>query len=137
MPIPAILNTNSAEISRTVSFDAGDMWFDPESLDVTPGETIRFTVTNTGSLEHEFVIGSTEAQKEHREMMQNMNNSGHGSDGHGHGGHGDGMPSITIDPGETQELVWTAPDNVDTLEYACNIPGHYEAGMYGSINFQG
>lgn len=130
-------NTYNAEVDRTVEFNAGDMWFDPESLDVTPSETIKFTVTNTGSLKHEFVIGSTEAQKEHREMMQNMSDNDHGSDGHGHGGPGDGMPSVTIKPGETAELVWNASKNMEALEYACNIPGHYEAGMHGSINFQG
>jgi len=22
------------------------------------------------------------------------------------------------------------------LEYACNIPGHYESGMFGAVNFK-
>ena len=45
----------------------------------------------------------------------------------------DGMASVTIEPGETEELVWTVPDSVKNLEYACNIPGHYESGMYGNV----
>lgn len=138
-------DTASAEVDRTIEFNAGDMWFDPESLQIKPGETIRFVVTNTGNLEHEFVIGDTAAQREHREMMQSMMTQGHGDGGHGgHGGHdmaegahGGSMPSVTLKPGEAQTLVWTAPDNVDALEYACNIPGHYEAGMYGSIRLEG
>ena len=47
------------------------------------------------------------------------------------------MPSVTIAPGEMATLVWTAPENVDDLEYACNIPGHYEAGMYGDFDLKG
>ncbi|MBF7051911.1 copper-binding protein [Halomonas sp. KAO] len=135
---------SGADIDRTIRFEAGDMWFNPGSLDIAPGETIKFEIVNTGNLEHEFVIGDAEAQESHREMMQEMGGS-HGNGGHGsHGGHGmaegehgGSMPSVTIAPGETAELVWTAPRNVDVLEYACNIPGHYESGMFGNIDFQG
>ncbi|GHE21146.1 cupredoxin domain-containing protein [Halomonas urumqiensis] len=136
-------SADAADVDRTIRFEAGDMWFEPEGLDIAPGETIRFEIVNTGNLEHEFVIGDAEAQAAHRKMMQEMSGS-HG-DGHaGHGGHdmaegehGGVMPAVTIAPGETAELVWTAPGNVDTLEYACNIPGHYESGMSGNIDFQG
>ncbi|MGK0547783.1 cupredoxin domain-containing protein [Halomonas cupida] len=132
--------TPDAVFDRTIQVEAGDMWFDPETLGITAGETVRFQVVNIGNLQHEFVIGDAEAQEAHREMMQAMGDSGHG-DGHdGHGGHDmaegahDGeMPAVTIAPGETAELVWTAPMDVESLVYACNIPGHYESGMYGEI----
>ncbi|WP_431023589.1 cupredoxin domain-containing protein [Halomonas sp. H5] len=133
--------TGEADIDRTIRFQAGDMWFAPEGLDIAPGETLRFEITNTGHLEHEFVIGDAEAQEAHRQMMLEMGGS-HGHGGHGghdmaEGAHGGQMPSVTIAPGETAALVWTAPANVDDLEYACNIPGHYEAGMSGTLEFQG
>ncbi|MFG6158786.1 plastocyanin/azurin family copper-binding protein [Halomonas sp. 1390] len=132
-----------AEVDRTIRLEAGDMWFDAESLDVTPGQTIRFEITNTGNLAHEFVIGDAEAQEAHRDMMQQMS-GGHDDQGHGsHGGHdmaegqhGGQMPAVTLAPGERATLVWTAPKNVDSLEYACNIPGHYQAGMSGRIELQ-
>ncbi|MCL7941581.1 plastocyanin/azurin family copper-binding protein [Halomonas sp. ATCH28] len=134
---------SDADIDRTIRVEAGDMWFDPEGLEVAPGETIRFEITNIGNIEHEFIIGDAKAQEAHREMMQEMGGS-HGDGHEGHGGHdmaegehGGEMPAVTIAPGDTAELVWTAPDNVERLEYACNIPGHYESGMSGSIDFQG
>ncbi|CAM0557147.1 hypothetical protein EHLJMEHL_02235 [Vreelandella titanicae] len=131
-------DASSADVDRTISFEAGDMWFDPEDIQVTAGETIKFEISNTGNLEHEFVIGDKAAQEEHRKMMQEMS-SGHGEGHGGHdmaeGAHGGQMPSITIGGGETKTLVWTASSDVDSLEYACNIPGHYESGMYGDINF--
>ncbi len=52
------------------------------------------------------------------------------------GAHGGEMPAVTIAPGETAELVWTAPGNVERLEYACNLPGHYESGMSGNIDIR-
>ncbi|PRY73155.1 cupredoxin domain-containing protein [Halomonas ventosae] len=138
---------SEADIDRTIRVEAGDMWFDPDGLEVTPGEVIRFEITNGGNLEHEFVIGEALAQEAHREMMQEMAGNpgdGHGDGHEGQGGHdmaegehGDEMPAVTIAPGETAELVWTAPDDVARLEYACNIPGHYEAGMSGAIEFRG
>ncbi|MDR9438717.1 MAG: plastocyanin/azurin family copper-binding protein [Halomonas sp.] len=133
---------SDADIDRTIRLEAGDMWFNAENLDIAPGDTINFKIVNTGNLEHEFVIGDAKAQQEHREMMQAMRGSGHGNGGNGGHGmaggeQGASMPSVTIAPGDTAELVWTAPQNVDGLEYACNIPGHYEAGMSGHIDFQG
>ncbi|SDG48393.1 Uncharacterized copper-binding protein, cupredoxin-like subfamily [Onishia taeanensis] len=128
-----------AQVDRTISFEAGDMWFTPDELAITPGKTVKFEITNTGNLKHEFVIGTAEAQAKHREMMLEMaSGGGHDMSGGHHGGdHGDGMPSVTIAPGGTATLVWTAPQDTDTLEFACNIPGHYESGMSGDINFQG
>jgi uncharacterized cupredoxin-like copper-binding protein len=31
--------------------------------------------------------------------------------------------------------VWTFTEKAD-LEFACNVPGHYQAGMYGDIDFE-
>ena len=53
-----------ADVDRTITLDAGDMWFDPETLEMAAGEIVKFEITNTGNLEHEFVIGSKEAQEE-------------------------------------------------------------------------
>lgn len=128
-----------ADVDHTITLDAGDMWFDPETLEMAAGEVVKFEITNTGNLEHEFVIGSKEAQEEHRQMMLNMANGG----GHdmSNMSHSDGhdmvsmnMAGVTIAPGETGTLLWSVPGNVNELEYACNIPGHYESGMYGNFS---
>ncbi len=120
-----------ADVDRTITLDAGDMWFDPERLEMAAGEIVKFEITNTGNLEHEFVIGSKEAQEEHRQMMLNMANGG----GHdmSNMSHGDGhdmasmnMAGVTIEPGETGTLLWSVPDNVNELEYACNMTQTHE-----------
>ncbi|MCD6006736.1 copper-binding protein [Halomonas sp. IOP_6] len=132
-------NLTEADVDRTISLEAGDMWFDPEELELAAGEVVKFEITNTGNLEHEFVIGSKEAQEEHRQMMLNMaNGGGHDMSNMSHGGGHDmasmDMAGATIAPGETGTLLWSVPDNVNELEYACNIPGHYESGMYGNFS---
>jgi len=145
---------------RTIAFEAGDMWFDPDSLAVASGETVAFEITNTGQLTHEFVIGAAEAQQAHREMMREMAGGDAGDMNHGmmkgmaggnaghmdhdmaaghhgdQGGHGMDMPALTLAPGETGTLVWTAPSGAESLIYACNIPGHFESGMKGQIRIE-
>ena len=48
--------------------------------------------------------------------------------------HDDG--GVTVLPGETATLVWTFA-HAASLQFACDIPGHYEDGMHGAIGFGG
>ena len=39
-----------------------------------------------------------------------------------------------IQPGKSGEIVWTFPKDADVaIEFACNVPGHYQSGMVGSV----
>jgi uncharacterized cupredoxin-like copper-binding protein len=49
----------------------------------------------------------------------------------GHGLHND-PNSALLEPGATGEVVWTFPAYGE-IEFACNVPGHYDAGMSGEI----
>jgi uncharacterized cupredoxin-like copper-binding protein len=40
--------------------------------------------------------------------------------------------SVLIEPGQTKELVWTF-SKASGLQFACNIPGHYQKGMVGQV----
>ncbi|HPE60759.1 MAG: cupredoxin family protein [Thiothrix sp.] len=89
------------------------------------GEVIRFVVMNKGKVPHEFGIGSVEEQKSHREMMKAMPDMKH-EDGQ----------VVTVAPGETRELLWQFAGSGTTAQYACSIPGHFEAGMHHEITIQ-
>ena len=45
--------------------------------------------------------------------------------------HHDGN-SVLVEPGKTAELTWTFGTATE-LEFACNIPGHYQSGMVGKV----
>lgn len=114
-------------VSRSIDVRMDDqMRFTPSSIDVRAGETIRFVVHNTGRVEHEMVLGSEEAIRSHAQAMQA--GAGHGSE-HSH----DGGAAITVAPGQKGELVVSFPE-AGRWQIACLIPGHYEAGMRGSVN---
>ena len=42
--------------------------------------------------------------------------------------------SVLLEPEGTAEIVWKFTNPLE-LEFACNIPGHYDAGMAGSFEF--
>lgn len=156
-PLPALSDArhaigspgNAAAVDRTVTMTAHDIGFDPTTITVRPGETVRFVVKNTGQLLHEFNIGTAAMHAEHRkEMMQMMESGmltptelntdmpkmGHGSQAAGAPMKHDDPNTVLVSPGQTAELVWTFPKG-GAIEFACNIPGHYEAGMVGAIRF--
>ena len=118
----------AADADRTIMITARDtMRFEPQNLSIKAGETIRFVVNNTGQLPHSFTLGATEAQQEHEEEMQGMPMemmAGHMKDE---------PTGMVVQPGQTDSITWHFSGNMQ-LEFACHMPGHYQAGMKGLIN---
>src|SRR3546814_17350798 len=67
---------NASAVTRTVQVKLGDMFYEPKSIQVKPGETIRFVLTNTGELLHEFNIGTAAMRAEHQKALLAMMESG-------------------------------------------------------------
>lgn len=127
--------------SRTVHVLMGDNFFEPESIRVGAGETVHFVLKNTGELLHEFNIGTAAMHADHQEEMMAMMDSGMltatgmKTEGSGHSSHGmdhDDPNSVLVEPGQTKELTWRFPAATN-LQFACNVPGHYQSGMVGDI----
>jgi uncharacterized cupredoxin-like copper-binding protein len=111
----------AAEAKRTVRVEAHDVAFDVKQIQVRPGETIRFVITNKGEAPHEFAIGSPAEQEAHRAMMRERPEMVH-----------EDANVVTVQPGETKELVWKFGAETP-LEFSCNLPGHAEQGMKGAF----
>ena len=120
----------NADADRTVDIVMTDYAFEPEQLEVSAGETIRFVVVNEGAVDHEFRLSNAHRIEEHLA-------SGH-DDHDDEGGHHDegGDVFIVLEPGQEGELVVTFPEDMTVYtETACLLPGHYEAGMKGTIDY--
>lgn len=132
----------AAAADRTIEIEMGDSFYRPERLSLRPGETVRFVVRNKGELLHEFNLGTAAMHAAHQEEMMEMMDSGamtatgldRSAMGDGSGHAHDDPNSVLVEPGETRELVWTFSKTTE-LEFACNVPGHYEAGMHGEVEF--
>ena len=143
-PAPANKATRSVEVVMR------DMSFNLQSIDIKAGETVRFVLVNKGQLLHEFNLGDAAMHARHQQEMLQMQQSGmltptgmkemdhdamaameHSSQGHAmkH----DDPNSVLVEPGKTAELTWTF-SRAGSLEFACNIPGHYQAGMVGKVS---
>lgn len=116
MPAKAAQAVQTVNVTLT---DAMKIKFD-QPLNIKQGDIIRFIVTNKGKITHEFNIGSKQEQIKHRDMMRDMSMSGMG--------HDDGSV-LSLEAGQKGELTWQFMAKKPHVEFACNIPGHAEAGM--------
>jgi uncharacterized cupredoxin-like copper-binding protein len=137
-----------AKVDRTIAITMNDNFFEPEEIKIKAGETIRFIVTNKGEFLHEFNIGTAAMhavhQKEMAEMMELGLITSTGIDhmmmkmDHGSGKktmqHND-PNSVLLEPGKQAKVTWRFTKTTE-LEFACNVPGHYESGMMGPIHMQ-
>jgi uncharacterized cupredoxin-like copper-binding protein len=134
----------ASEVSRTIDVVMMDNYYEPEKIDIKAGETVRFQVVNKGALVHEFNIGTADMHKGHQKEMMMMVQHGIIQGGQLNRemmkmdiGNGQTMEhndpnSVLLAPGETAEIIWTFPSDAK-LEFACNVPGHYQSGMVGDI----
>ena len=107
---------------KTVKIDMADtMRLNPAVIHVKRGETVRFVVGNSGKLMHEMVLGTEEELAKHAELMKKFPEMEHEAPYMAH-----------VKPGTTQQIVWTF-SKPGTFRYGCLEPGHWEAGMKGSI----
>ena len=97
--------------------DAMRFEFSPELDEIHDDEVIKFIIKNDGKIRHEFSIGSAEDQIKHAEMMKNMPDMKHNDPN-----------TVSLAPGEAGSVIWSFK-NDETVVFACNELGHFEAGM--------
>ena len=109
-------STKDAEATRTVDVTMKDIAYEPTSVTVQPGETVKFVFRNEGQILHDAFIGDEAAQAEHEKEMRE------------HAGKMDDMHGIKVLPGKTGSLTHTFKAG-DALIIGCHETGHYVAGM--------
>ena len=112
----------ASKVARTITVDMSDaMRFSPASITAKQGETIRFTVKNSGKVKHEFVLNTEKELKEHYEVMKKFPEMEHAEPN-----------MVTVAPGQTGEVIWQFT-KAGKIDFACLQPGHYDAGMKGAV----
>lgn len=135
---------DAANVTTTIDVTMYDNYYEPEEIRIKEGETVRFVITNAGKFVHEFNIATPDMHEAHGPEMKMMKEHGVLMPDHinweaaeamqqsmGHGMH-DESNSVLLEPGESGEMIWTFPAHAE-LEFACNIPGHYDSGMVGDV----
>ena len=138
---------NMSEVSKVIEVKMYDNYYEPSSFQINAGETIKFEVENAGELVHEFNIANKMMHMKHQPEMEKMVENEilfadsidkdkmkkmakmDKSMGHSHSN------SVLLEPKQKGDIIWKF-DNVKNIEVACNVPGHYQAGMIAKVNIK-
>ena len=134
-----------AEVVRVIKIKMYDNYYEPSEFKIKKNETIKFVVFNHGEFVHEFNIATKEMHLKHqtemmmmveneilladridKKKMKELSRKDH-SMSHSHSN------SVLLEPNQSAEIIWKFNTEAK-LEAACNVPGHYEAGMIAKIN---
>ena len=132
------------DVTKVVTVKMFDNYYEPNEIVVKKGETVKFVVKNMGELVHELNIATKEMHIKHqpemakmveheilladkidKNKMKEMSKMDH-SMAHKHAN------SVLLEPNDTGEIIWKFSTSTK-LEIACNVPGHYDAGMIARI----
>ena len=134
-----------SDVTRTIEVKMYDNYYEPNTFKIKKGETVKFKVKNLGELVHEFNIANPIMHVKHQPEMELMVENeillGDRIDkdkmqkmaamdksmGHSHSN------SVLLAPKEEGTLIWKF-ENAVNIEIACNVPGHYQAGMIAAVN---
>ena len=134
-----------SDVTRTIKVKMYDNYYEPNTFKIKKGETIKFKVKNLGELVHEFNIANPMMHIKHQPEMELMVENeillGDRIDkdkmqkmaamdksmGHSHSN------SVLLAPKEEGTLIWKF-ENAVNIEIACNVPGHYQAGMIAAVD---
>ena len=138
---------NENDISRVIKVIMYDNYYEPSSFQINAGETIKFEIENAGELVHEFNIANKMMHIKHQPEMEKMVDNEilfadsidknkmkkmakiDKSMGHSHSN------SVLLEPKQKGDIIWKF-DNAVNIEVACNVPGHYQAGMIAKVNIK-
>jgi uncharacterized cupredoxin-like copper-binding protein len=117
---------DKAKVTQTIQVtmketDDGKMIFTPANLQVRKGQTVKLRIKNVGELDHEFVLDEHAKITEHKTVMEKFPEMEH-----------DDPNAIRLAPGQSGEIVWKFT-NGGGFQFACLVPGHYDAGMHGEL----
>jgi uncharacterized cupredoxin-like copper-binding protein len=110
--VPAAGTTSNPRLVEVAMND--QLMFIPDQISVTRGETVKFLLTNEGTAVHEFAVGPSDkvdADEVDGKLV---------------------VEADEIDGHHLKTVTYTF-DGAGPYSFACHEPGHFEAGMRGTI----
>jgi uncharacterized cupredoxin-like copper-binding protein len=104
---------------RTIEVEMRYSRFEPSTIEVEPGETVRFVVRNADPIDHEFIVGDRSVQHAHERGTEVY--------------HPPRPGEMSVPPVTTGTTTYTFPSEPGTLILGCHLPGHYDYGMRAEI----
>lgn len=128
--------------SSNVRIEMGEFYFAPNVIRMREGQEITIKLVNHGKVAHEFMAGRKVEMHEgvpegyehdffagidmHELMFTGTNAELERKEGHG--------TEVMVESGGSATLTFKVPaDTAGNWEFACFVPGHYEAGQKGTF----
>ena len=130
---PPIERPGMADAPRPVNVIMRDYVFNPSTIRLVPGETVRFELINGGLVEHEFVLGDDATQAAWAEAhrlatppapLATAPPASVPPDVAG--------VRVLLSPGRSSSVTYEVPATT-RLAFLCHLPGHLERGMSGTV----
>jgi uncharacterized cupredoxin-like copper-binding protein len=104
--------------TRTVRLRIHHSHFEPSTIDVRRGTTVRFVVTNDDPIAHEFIVGGPDVHARHATGTERVHPPVPGE-----------VSIAALGTGVTA-YAFAEPG---TVLFACHLPRHFEYGMQGEV----
>jgi uncharacterized cupredoxin-like copper-binding protein len=101
-----------------LTIDMVEFMFNPQTVRVPAGGQVEITLTNSGALEHEWVI---------------MNQGYQATEPFNDDDEANIYWEAEVEPGGSLTATFTAPSEPGEYQVICGIAGHMEAGMVGTL----
>jgi uncharacterized cupredoxin-like copper-binding protein len=107
----------SASSGSSISATMTEFKFDPAAWSVSAGQQVTLKLTNSGSVEHSWVLMSKPVSGTSFTDADKANI----------------LFSKTVAAGQSATVNFTAPSTAGDYQVLCDIPGHLEAGMVAKL----
>ncbi len=114
----AALETSGHASPRTVAVTIRHSRFAPAHIAVRRGATVRFIITNSDPIDHEFILGDEAVQRRHETGTEPA--------------HGRVPGEVSVPAGTAAETNYTF-SRAGVVLIGCHAPGHYAYGMRGQV----
>ncbi len=133
---PDLSRPGSPDHPRAVNVLLHDYSFNPRTLYLVAGETVRFQIINAGLVDHEFVLGDDEVQRAWAEANARATPpAAFATPPPASVAPEIGGVRVLLSPGQSSGLTYRVPSGA-AMELMCHLPGHVERGMVGRVVVQ-
>jgi uncharacterized cupredoxin-like copper-binding protein len=104
--------------STKISFTMTDFAFNPNEFTIPAGKDITLNVTHNGTMEHSFIVmkyGTDAGEMFDQADRVNV------------------YWEVDLQPGDSETVLFRAPDEPGTYQIICGMPGHLQSGMVGKL----
>ena len=113
-----------ADGPQQVHLTAKEFSYTPNTVDLTVGQPVQLTIVNAGTVDHDIKsdipIANLTYQRADNDPSEQSDNAAKG------------VFDVDFAPGHTSQVTFT-PTKAGTYAFACDEPGHTQAGMKGTF----